>query len=477
MTTNDGAPPNLEQLQQVRHVGVIVSTIFMRMRVDDHAEIIAHVFQEVLASRIRCRLCVLVKACSFEYLPVGLKDPLKFVGLGELRHFDELAAQAEVLLAIVGRAKRPARRIVLDVGEEHDMDAGIATLATTASARTTIAPGTTIAASTTAASGASGARRRGLPATTAAREKNATKKSKSKNEMHSVIVAGCVHKENKGRISPLTRLRCCTSPMVLVRARTFTDGASLTRDRWRLSVSIFLDPRTHMCIGTAYLGPKSADRGNRRVCKGIRRTPWGREGMGGEGRCEGTHVRVWVRGQDTRDSAAVQDGCAEVVTGASFYVTRKIDHRSAVERFKAPRTPNLGPRSSARKILRPAEKPVSTILALVAARGRPSKKHRETSSEFVWRGERRGHRDDACSLAMRATPSPRPAFTAGPCSGWRLFEYRRRQRQTRGRYERGSKSLQQDEEARRCQVSPEATRYNASGHLPGSSIGTISIRR
>jgi hypothetical protein len=39
----------------------------------------------------------------------------------------------------------------------------------------------------------------------------------------------------------------------------------------------------------------------------------------GSGRgCEGAHVCVWVRGQDTRDGAAVQDGRAEVVAGASF---------------------------------------------------------------------------------------------------------------------------------------------------------------
>jgi hypothetical protein len=72
-------------------------------------------------------------------------------------------------------------------------------------------------------------------------------------------------------------------------------------------------------IRSPYLGEKSADRGNGRVCKGIRCTPWGREGVGGEGRCEGPHVRVWMWGQDTRDSEAVQDGRAEVVEGASFW--------------------------------------------------------------------------------------------------------------------------------------------------------------
>lgn len=55
------------------------------------------------------------------------------------------------------------------------------------------------------------------------------------------------------------------------------------------------------------------------VCKGIRRPPWGREGMGGGGRCEGTHVRVWVWGQDTRDVEALQGRSVEMVASASFW--------------------------------------------------------------------------------------------------------------------------------------------------------------
>jgi len=41
--------------------------------------------------------------------------------------------------------------------------------------------------------------------------------------------------------------------------------------------------------------------------------------MGSGGRCEGTHVRVWLWGKDTRDVAAVQDWSAEVVAGASCW--------------------------------------------------------------------------------------------------------------------------------------------------------------
>src|SRR4051812_15877825 len=58
-------------------------------------------------------------------------------------------------------------------------------------------------------------------------------------------------------------------------------------------------------VGSPYLGPKSAHRRNARVCKGIRRATRRSEGVGGEGRCEGAHVRVWLWGKDTRDGEAV----------------------------------------------------------------------------------------------------------------------------------------------------------------------------
>lgn len=65
--------------------------------------------------------------------------------------------------------------------------------------------------------------------------------------------------------------------------------------------------------------------------------------MGGGGRCEGTHMRVRLWRQDTRDIAAVQEGRAAVFAETSYYDNRKNGVRSTIESFDAPRTPNLGP--------------------------------------------------------------------------------------------------------------------------------------
>lgn len=64
-------------------------------------------------------------------------------------------------------------------------------------------------------------------------------------------------------------------------------------------------------------GLRWRSRRSRRRC-----TPWGREGVGSGGRCEGAHVRVRVWGQDTRDGATLQGGMPRYLRAHHFGVER-----------------------------------------------------------------------------------------------------------------------------------------------------------
>src|ERR1051325_6400926 len=122
VTTDHGAAAHAEGVEQMRDVGVVVAAAFVRVRVDRNAHVVAQVAEYVQSVGGGRYARVFIEQGREEHVPIRLQRPPHVVAASQRRHLDQPRSQRKVVGPIRCRPEHSRRSVVLDVGEEDDVD-------------------------------------------------------------------------------------------------------------------------------------------------------------------------------------------------------------------------------------------------------------------------------------------------------------------------------------------------------------------